>query len=29
LPDDHGLSESQASAEITRLKWLKKNQDAA
>ncbi|CAB4173329.1 hypothetical protein UFOVP952_55 [uncultured Caudovirales phage] len=29
LPDDHGLSESNASAEITRLKWLKKEQDAA
>ena len=29
LPDDHGLSESNASAEITRLLQLKKEQDAA
>ena len=29
LPDDHGLSESNASAEITRLLGLKKEQDAA
>ena len=28
LPDDHGLSESNASAEITRLLQLKKEQDA-
>jgi hypothetical protein len=29
LPDDHGLSESNASAEITRLLQLKKERDAA
>ena len=29
LPADHGLSESNASAEITRLLQLKKEQDAA
>ena len=29
LPDDHGLSTSQASAEITRLKQLQKERDAA
>ena len=29
LPDDHGLSTSQASAEITRLKVLQKERDAA
>lgn len=29
LPDHHGLSESQASAEITRLKVLQKERDAA
>jgi len=29
LPDDHGLSESNASAEITRLKVLQKERDAA
>ena len=29
LPDDHGLSESNASAEITRLKQLQKERDAA
>ena len=28
LPDDHGLSESNASAEITRLKQLQKERDA-
>ena len=28
LPDDHGLSTSQASAEISRLKQLQKEQDA-
>jgi hypothetical protein len=29
LPDDHGLSESNASAEISRLKQLQKERDAA
>ena len=29
LPADHGLSEVQASAEITRLKQLQKERDAA
>ena len=29
LPDDHGLSESNASAEITRLLELQKERDAA
>ena len=28
LPDDHGLSTSQASAEISRLKQLQKERDA-